>query len=158
MPNVVRRWILCGNRVDRHAITRELRHVHFLIPGGEPTMAPAPLTASRVGSPFISANPKEELMSPDQIVRGWKEGSCDDCSSAERNGSVPAHPVGPIDIADSALDLAGASLENRTEYVETLGCCQGLTQLGKCDFTAGYPYCTQGCFTIVLTAVSLCKP
>jgi mersacidin/lichenicidin family type 2 lantibiotic len=95
-------------------------------------------------------------MSPDHVVRAWKDASYGACLSADTAASLPAHPVGPIDIADSALDLAGASVASRTEYVETLGCCQGFTQAGKCDFTLGYPYCTTYCITIILTGASLC--
>ena len=91
-------------------------------------------------------------MSPDQIVRAWKDADYGACLPA---ASVPVHPVGPIDIADSALDVAGASVY-ATEYVETLGCCQGFTQAGKCDVTAGWPYCTVFCLTIVMTHVQLC--
>jgi mersacidin/lichenicidin family type 2 lantibiotic len=96
-------------------------------------------------------------MSPDQVVRAWK-----DADYGEGLGvaaSLPPHPVGPIEIADSALDLAGASVELRTEYVETLGCCQGFTQAGMCDVTAGFPgMCTGLCFTIFLTSSSICTP
>ena len=96
-------------------------------------------------------------MSPDQVVRAWKD--ADYGEGLGGAASLPAHPVGPIEIADSALDLAGASVELRTEYVETLGCCQGFTQAGMCDFTAGFNgMCTSLCFTIVFTAVSICTP
>jgi mersacidin/lichenicidin family type 2 lantibiotic len=96
-------------------------------------------------------------MSPDQIVRAWKDADYGEYLGAAA-AQVPAHPVGPLDIADSALDLAGASQELRTEYVETLGCCQGFTQYTMCDFTAGPlgPYCTTFCITIVLTNSSIC--
>lgn len=94
-------------------------------------------------------------MSPDQIVRAWKDPDHGTCFGPDGGTSVPQHPVGPIDIADGALDLAGGSVAS-TEYLETLGCCQGFTQAGKCDVTNGYPICTMYCFTVWLTAVSLC--
>ena len=93
-------------------------------------------------------------MSPDEIVRAWKDADHGACRVSE-GAAVPQHPVGPIDIADSALDLAGGSVAS-TEYLETLGCCQGFTQAGRCDVTAGYPICTMFCFTIFLTEKSLC--
>lgn len=95
-------------------------------------------------------------MSPDQIVRAWKEADYNACLGNDASSSVPAHPIGPIDITDSALDVSGASVAMRTEYVETLGCCQGFTQAGKCDVTLGFPYCTFGCLTIVWTNSSIC--
>ena len=50
---------------------------------------------------------------------------------------------------------AGA-VDERTEYLETLGCCQGFTQVDKCDVTAGYPLCTMGCLTIFWTTSQVC--
>jgi mersacidin/lichenicidin family type 2 lantibiotic len=91
-------------------------------------------------------------MTPDQIIRAWKDAD----HGVELGGAdLPVHPIGRIDIADGALDLAGAG-DERTEYLETLGCCQGFTQAGKCDVTAGYPYCTMGCLTIFWTTSEVC--
>ena len=95
-------------------------------------------------------------MSPEQVIRAWKDADFGACLRSDEAGAVPAHPVGPIDIDDCALSLAGGDLES-TEYVETFGCCQGFTQAGKCDVTAGYPYCTGGCLTIVWTHWDWCK-
>ena len=95
-------------------------------------------------------------MSPDRVVRAWKDADYGACLRPEESRALPAHPVGPIDIDDRALDLAGASVES-TEYLETLGCCQGITQAGKCDITAGYMYCTMGCLTIFWTHWDWCK-
>lgn len=96
-------------------------------------------------------------MSPDQIIRAWKDPDYAACQ-LDTSAATPAHPIGPIDIADRALDVSGASIAiNRTEYVETLGCCQGFTQAGKCDVTAGFPYCTMGCLTIVMTNAGICS-
>jgi mersacidin/lichenicidin family type 2 lantibiotic len=94
-------------------------------------------------------------MSPEQIVHAWKDADYGACLGPDGAASVPQHPVGSIDIQDSALDLAGGSVAT-TEYVETLGCCQGFTQAGRCDVTAGYPICTMFCFTIFFTERSLC--
>ena len=77
-------------------------------------------------------------MSPDQVIRAWKDAEYGTC------------------LGDSALDVSGASIANRTEYIETLGCCQGFTQAGKCDVTAGFPYCTFACTTIVWTNSAIC--
>lgn len=94
-------------------------------------------------------------MSPDQVIRAWKDPDYAACHD-QAEEAVPTHPVGPIEITDRALDVSGASIAIRTEYVETLGCCQGFTQAGKCDVTAGYPYCTMSCFTIFLTNSGIC--
>lgn len=94
-------------------------------------------------------------MSPDQIVRAWKRADLD--ASVVANGA-PEHPIGRIDIDDAALDLAGA-LDDRTEYLETFGCCQGFTQVDKCDFTAlggVFGMCTSFCLTIWMTTSSVC--
>jgi len=93
-------------------------------------------------------------MSPDQVVRAWKDADYRAC--VETDASLPAHPIGPIEIEDRALDVAGASIANRTEYIETLGCCQGFTQAGRCDVTVGYPYCSMACITIFLTNSAIC--
>lgn len=97
-------------------------------------------------------------MSPDQIVRAWKDADYDASLAAESSVEVPAHPVGPIDIADAALEASGG-YDSRTEYVETLGCCQGFTQADRCDFTAGaggIGYCTWTCITMWMTTKTVC--
>lgn len=95
-------------------------------------------------------------MSPDQIVRAWKRASHGEC--LDTGLAMPTHPIQPIEIADHELDLAGASATQTTEYLETLGCCQGFTQYGMCDVTAGMPgFCTTFCITIVFTTPSICK-
>ena len=87
-------------------------------------------------------------MSPDQIVRAWKDADYGASLSPEAAAALPANPVGRIDLSDAALDVAGGDMAMRTEWVETLGCCEGFTQAGKCDFTAGINMCSQLCFTI----------
>jgi mersacidin/lichenicidin family type 2 lantibiotic len=96
-------------------------------------------------------------MSPNQIVRAWKDADFRASLTTESAAVMPANPVGEIDIADSLLDLSGGQA-SRTEYFETLGCCNGFTQAGKCDFTAGGGafFCTGLCFTLVLTEVDWC--
>ena len=99
-------------------------------------------------------------MSPDQVIRAWKDADYSACLVA--NGaaaSFPAHPVGPIELSDSALDLGGGSIQISTEYLETLGCCQGITQAGMCDLTAGGGVfvCTTLCFTIWMTTRPVCR-
>ena len=95
-------------------------------------------------------------MSPNQIVRAWKDVDYRADLGADAAAALPASPVGEIAIADSLLDVSGAAA--RTEYVETLGCCQGFTQAGRCDFTAGGGgfLCTAFCFTIFWTASEIC--
>jgi mersacidin/lichenicidin family type 2 lantibiotic len=98
-------------------------------------------------------------VSPDQVIRAWKDAGYGACLTPDAASSLPAHPVGPIDLADSALDLGGGSISITTEYVETLGCCQGITQAGMCDLTAGGGVfvCTTLCYTIWMTAKPVCR-
>lgn len=95
-------------------------------------------------------------MSPDQIVHAWKDADFAADLDPTTAATVPPSPVGAIELSDSALDMAAGGEAASTEYVETLGCCQGFTQLGKCDVTAGYPWCTVFCFTILFTGDWLC--
>jgi mersacidin/lichenicidin family type 2 lantibiotic len=98
-------------------------------------------------------------VSSDQVIRAWKDADYGVCLDADPATSLPAHPVGPIDLADSALDLGGGSVAISTEYAETLGCCQGVTQAGMCDLTAGGGafVCTTLCVTVWFTTRSVCK-
>jgi hypothetical protein len=91
-------------------------------------------------------------------VRSWKDADLGGCPSLDGTAGVPAHPVGRIDIDNRALDVTGAEVSQTTEYLETLGCCQGFTQAGKCDFTAGWMYCTMGCITIYWSHWDWCRP
>jgi mersacidin/lichenicidin family type 2 lantibiotic len=98
-------------------------------------------------------------MSPDQVIRAWKDADYGACLAVEAASSLPAHPIGPIDVADSALDVSGGSIAISTEYVETLGCCQGFTQAGTCDVTVGGGgfVCTMLCFSLWMTAKPVCR-
>ena len=95
-------------------------------------------------------------MSPNQIVRAWKDADYRADLAAGAGAPVPSSPVGDIDLADSLLELSGG--ESRTEWLESLGCCQGFTQDGKCDFTSsgGGFLCSVFCFTILMTAHEWC--
>jgi len=93
-------------------------------------------------------------MTPDQIVRAWKD--ADFSATLDDASLVPPNPVGAIDLADDEIGLAAGGAVNGTQYLETLGCCKGITELGKCDLTLGFPYCTGFCFTIVFTGASYC--
>lgn len=97
-------------------------------------------------------------MSPDQVIRAWKDADYGACLASDAGPTLPAHPIGPIDLADSALDLGGGSVAT-TEYVETLGCCQGITQAGMCDLTAGGGLfvCTTLCITVWMTTKPVCR-
>ena len=64
-----------------------------------------------------------------------------------------------MELPDTALDIGGGSLAVSTEYAETLGCCQGVTQAGMCDLTAGGGVfvCTTLCATVWFTTRSICR-
>ena len=94
-------------------------------------------------------------MTPDQIVRAWKDADyCSDLASTEQS-ALPANPVGPLHLDDAAIDLAIGGHVAGTEYLESIGCCKGITQRTYCDITAGY-ICTTSCFTIIFTGDSVC--
>ena len=99
-------------------------------------------------------------MSSDQVIRAWKTPDCGAYPDTQVATSLPAHPVGPMELPDSALGI-GAGVAVSTEYAETLGCCQGITQIGAgmCDLTAGGGVfvCTTLCMTVWFTTKSTCK-
>lgn len=90
-------------------------------------------------------------MTSEQIVRAWKDADYSASLSTSESSVVPTNPAGTIDLSDSALgDVAGGDMLMATEWLESLGCCQGITQKGYCDFTNGWLFCSQWCFTIFL--------
>jgi len=93
-------------------------------------------------------------MTPDQIVRAWKD--ADFGAAPSDTSMLPPNPVGAIELADDDIGLAAGGSVQGTEYLETLGCCKGITQAGKCDLTLGFPYCSNFCITIVFTGASFC--
>src|SRR5687768_16183042 len=120
MPNAWSWRDIRGDRIARDSNVGQLRNVRLV--SGLPAQTSRALRARRFREssgtrPRVPHNHHQEgPMSPDQIVRAWKDADYGACLPA---ASVPVHPVGPIDIADSALDVAGASAY-ATEYVETL--------------------------------------
>jgi len=96
-------------------------------------------------------------MLSEQIIRAWKDPEYR--ATADSLGAAfPASPVGAIDLPDAVLDVSGGYVEARTEYLETLGCCQGFTQYTKCDVTAGpVGLCTSWCLTITYSQWSWCQ-
>ena len=94
-------------------------------------------------------------MTPDQIIRAWKDTDYRSELASTDQSQLPPNPVGPIDLVDDAIDLALGGQVAGTQYLESIGCCKGITQRTYCDITAGY-ICTTSCFTIVWTGDSLC--
>jgi mersacidin/lichenicidin family type 2 lantibiotic len=92
-------------------------------------------------------------MTPAQIVRAWKDA---DFGATLDASTLPPNPAGAIELADDAIGLAAGGEMAGTQYIETLGCCKGITEAGKCDLTVGYPWCTMYCVTIFLTGATLC--
>jgi len=97
-------------------------------------------------------------MTPDQIVRAWKDVEYGNALPTEEASMVPAHPVGDIELSDDAMGhVAGGMPLGGTQYLESLGCCKGFTQSGYCDITAGpIGYCTTACMTFFLTGGGIC--
>jgi mersacidin/lichenicidin family type 2 lantibiotic len=88
-------------------------------------------------------------MTSDQIIRAWKDADYGATLSLAESAAVPAHPSGDIDLSDVDLGLTAGGMVNGTQYLETLGCCEGFTSAGRCDITAGFNGgCTAFCFTI----------
>jgi mersacidin/lichenicidin family type 2 lantibiotic len=96
-------------------------------------------------------------MLPEHVIRAWKD--ADYRPDADAFGAdIPPNPAGSINLPDSALDVAGGDLAARTEYLESLGCCQGFTQATRCDFTAGpIGFCTTFCLTITMSQWDWCQ-
>ena len=97
-------------------------------------------------------------MTSDQVIRAWKDADYGASLDGKAATSLPAHPVGPMELADNALDLGGG-VAVTTEYLETLGCCQGISQADMCDLTAGGGIfiCTTLCATVFFTTRSICQ-
>lgn len=65
-------------------------------------------------------------MSPNDIIRAWKDEEYRSSLSAAERALLPQHPAGLIELTDAELDAAvGAN----TELLSTVGCCGGLTNL-----------------------------
>ena len=93
-------------------------------------------------------------MTPDQIVRAWKDAEYGAGLSLDEASMVPAHPVGGIELTDDVLGMAAGGAVANTEYLESLGCCKGFTQAGYCDITGGgYFACTIFCVTIWFSGI-----
>jgi mersacidin/lichenicidin family type 2 lantibiotic len=92
----------------------------------------------------------------DDTIRAWKDREFRDTLSGTSLLALPAHPAGEIDAPIGPLDpvAGGAS----TEYLLTLGCCQGVTAVCN-GFTdaGGVIYCTVMCLTILMTTRTMCK-
>ena len=92
----------------------------------------------------------------DDTIRAWKDREFRDTLFGTSLLALPAHPAGEIDAPSGPLDpvAGGAS----TEYLLTLGCCQGVTAVcvGLTDAGAGMP-CTSLCLTIWFTTRTMCK-
>ena len=95
-------------------------------------------------------------MLSEQIIRAWKDPDYRPAADA-LDANIPPSPVGPIDLPEAVFDVAGGQ-DARTEYLETLGCCQGFTQYTKCDITAGpIGLCTSWCITITWSQWDWCQ-
>ena len=94
-------------------------------------------------------------MTPDQIVRAWKDAEYGAALSLDEASMVPAHPVGGIELTDDVLGMAaGGAVAMNTEYLESLGCCKVFTQAGYCDITVGGGFaCTMLCVTIWFSGI-----
>jgi mersacidin/lichenicidin family type 2 lantibiotic len=62
-------------------------------------------------------------MSPRDVIRAWKDEEYRLGLNEEQRAALPAHPAGPIALADAALDEAGGGrVEGRTEATCTYRC------------------------------------
>ena len=94
---------------------------------------------------------------PTDTIRAWKDPAFRDTLCETSRAALPAHPAGEIDALNDRGELVtgGAS----TEYLLTLGCCQGLTSnCGGATVQAPGMLCTVACITIWWTTKAICKP
>lgn len=77
-------------------------------------------------------------MSTVDIIRAWKDQDYRNSLNADQLASLPANPVGLIELTDE--DLGRASGGNWYPSITTLRCCTMLT--GGCDTPCSYPSCT----------------
>ena len=59
-------------------------------------------------------------MTPDQIVRAWKDADYGAALSMDELSMVPAHPIGGIELTDDALGLAAGVMRLREPEARVL--------------------------------------
>lgn len=77
-------------------------------------------------------------MPAEDIVRVWKD------PELRASGASVAHPAGEIDLGIHQLVGGGDAHAFRTEYLMSLGCCQGFTS-GTCYSWCGFRTCGDLC-------------
>ncbi len=88
-------------------------------------------------------------------IRAWKDQDFRATLDADAQAALTPHPAGrPADAPESLDHIAGGE---STEWLLSLGCCQGFSQ-GCQGLTEHAPYCTVSCITIWWTTRAACKP
>ncbi len=97
------------------------------------------------------------MSQPNDTIRAWKDREYRDTLCGTSRAALPAHPAGEIDAPSERMDLVASGAS--TEYLLTLGCCQGVTAMcvGFTESGLGQP-CTVYCMSIWLTTRSVCNP
>lgn len=96
------------------------------------------------------------MSQPNDTIRAWKDPEYRDTLLGTSRAALPAHPAGEIDTLGDQLDLVAGGAS--TEYLLTLGCCQGLTaDCGGVTVQMPAMICTVGCVTIWWTTKSVCQ-
>jgi len=89
----------------------------------------------------------------DTLIRAWKDQHFRDSLPHATRAALPANPAGELANIDPEVGAAVGG-ESRTEFLLTLGCCQGFTQF--CGAFTGGSVCTSDCMTIWLTTDAIC--
>lgn len=89
----------------------------------------------------------------DTLIRAWKDQNFRDSLPHATRSALPANPVGDIVGIDHEIGAAVGG-ESRTEFLLSLGCCQGFTNACY-GFTEG-PVCTGVCGGIWMTTDAIC--
>lgn len=91
----------------------------------------------------------------DTLIRAWKDQDFRATLDGDAQAALSPNPAGSVEDPSDALEhIAGGE---STEWLLSLGCCQGFTN--ACwGLTQGPGGCTGGCMSIWMTTDSVCNP
>jgi mersacidin/lichenicidin family type 2 lantibiotic len=89
----------------------------------------------------------------DTLIRAWKDQNFRDSLPHATRAALPAHPAGEVANIDHQVGAAVGG-ESRTEYLLSVGCCQGFTN--ACWGFTGGAVCTSDCMSIWMTTDAIC--
>lgn len=89
----------------------------------------------------------------DMLIRAWKDQDFRESLDSDALRQLPANPAG--DAGSVPEELGSAAGGMNTEYLLTMGCCNGFTA-GCPTFTAMVPMCTSTCGVSILFTSEPC--